>query len=454
MTDDGDGATADAPGYQGAGRWRLVEIRCGLADRSRMEADAAQDRAVEARRQYDEQVAALARAQGEVDPAAAQTAKEKAHRTFKARLAAATERMQVESAASAWLAEINRVNGQMRAAQVGMKRERDAAEALLAEVDRLSIAAETSRAMADAALEACRAARKALGLPESGSPAGSPTVETAPAAPARSKSGAAAKSKSGAAARSRSAAAAPPVPADSAAPTQASPQATLEPSDPTTAAAATSIRVHSPAVAAPPASAGDRPSTDWLVIDLRSPEPQAIIRLLRRDRATLSMLVDRLAGAEATARSSWQLLLSNLVDAVAAAAIDDAFFEFPPGNPFWDLFTPDQAREVAKGLAALGFRYGGMGEFADGRVPGPRDLALAVGAAGLLPARIHFWPEPAETAQLFANVRVATDVFVAQRAPALTLGEIVRLLGRRAELLADIWNDWPRVRPLLFTTTG
>jgi hypothetical protein len=413
-TDDSGGVTANAAGHQGAGRQRLVEIRCGLADRAGMEADAAQDRAVEARRQYDEQVAVLERAQREVDPAAAQTAKEEAHRAFKASLAAATERTQVEFAATAWLAEINRINGQLRAAQTRTRREREAAEAKLAEVDRLSIAAETSRAMADAALEACKAARKAIGLRETGSPAGSPAVEAAPAPPARSKPPAAAT----------------PVPAESAAPT-----------------------APSPAVAAQSAPAGDRPATDWLVVDLRSPEPQAIIRLLSRDRDTLSMLVDRLAGAEATARSCWQLLLSNLVDAVTAAAIDDAFFEFPPGNPFWDLFTPDQAREVAKGLAALGFRYGGMGEFADGRVPGPRDLALAVGAAGLLPARIRFWPNPDETAGLFLNVRVATDVFIAQRTPALTLGEIVRLLGRRAELLADLWNDWPRVRPLLFTTT-
>jgi hypothetical protein len=29
---------------------------------------------------------------------------------------------------------------------------------------------------------------------------------------------------------------------------------------------------------------------------------------------------------------------------------------------------------------------------------------------------------------------------------------MVRLLGRRADLLADLWNDWDRVRPLLFAT--
>ena len=31
----------------------------------------------------------------------------------------------------------------------------------------------------------------------------------------------------------------------------------------------------------------------------------------------------------------------------------------------------------------------------------------------------------------------------------LTLGELVAMLGRRADGLAMLWNDWGRVRPLL-----
>jgi hypothetical protein len=31
----------------------------------------------------------------------------------------------------------------------------------------------------------------------------------------------------------------------------------------------------------------------------------------------------------------------------------------------------------------------------------------------------------------------------------LTLGELVTMLGRRADGLAEIWNDWGRIRPLL-----
>ncbi|MGZ6273713.1 MAG: hypothetical protein ACXWM8_05430 [Candidatus Limnocylindrales bacterium] len=469
---------------------RLIEIRCGFADLARKEADAAHDRASEARNRYEEQLRALTRARVALDKAAA--VKDKARRAYRASLVGATDRLQVEAAAMAWLKDINRINGQVRVAQARIDRKREIAEALLAKADKLSITAEANRAMAEAALAACEAARQALGRPDEGKPpeiAGAGAVAAAPAVKprarpaARAKAGVAVEATAAAApavkrrarpaARSRAvaaveAAAAPaPAAAPAAAPaprvkSRAKPAPPAEPavakaeapaptpSSPIPTAAAALGQSPAPA---PPAAAWGRLSTAWLAVDLRSPSPQAIVRLVCRDRATLGMLVDKLADVDATARRSWQLLLSNFVDALAAAAIDDAFFEFPPGNPFWDLFKPDEAREVARGLAALGFRYDGLGEFADDRVPMQRDLAFAVGAAGLLPVRIRFWPNAAQTAELYRNVRVATDVFVAERAPGLTLGETVRLLGRRAEQLADLWNEWPRVRPLLLAAS-
>jgi hypothetical protein len=135
-----------------------------------------------------------------------------------------------------------------------------------------------------------------------------------------------------------------------------------------------------------------------------------------------------------------------------AAAIDEGWFVFDAGNPFWDQFRASESHEIARGLAALGFRYDGFGAFVDGRVPTGRDLALAIGQAGLLPVKIRYWPSADEATRLFAGVHVSADRFLATRAPALTLGEMVRMLGRRSELLADLWNNWPRCRPLLFST--
>jgi hypothetical protein len=52
-------------------------------------------------------------------------------------------------------------------------------------------------------------------------------------------------------------------------------------------------------------------------------------------------------------------------------------------------------------------------------------------------------------ARLFGEVRVQSGRFVAEAAGELTLGEMIDLLGRRAEDLSDLWNAWGRVRPLL-----
>jgi hypothetical protein len=80
-----------------------------------------------------------------------------------------------------------------------------------------------------------------------------------------------------------------------------------------------------------------------------------------------------------------------------------------------------------------------------------RDLSLAVGYAGIDPARIRRWPNEAELAELFRDVRVAADEYVASAAGGLTLGELVTLLGRRADALTDLWNDWGSVRPVLLS---
>jgi hypothetical protein len=436
-------ASAGESTLESAGsRTRLVEIRCGFAEMARKEADAADLRAREVRRAYDEGAALLAPLLAAVDPVVTKAPKEKAHAAFRSAVRGARVRNQVEAAASVWLAEINRINNQYRAAQARAKHEREAVDSLLSKADKLADTAESTSAMAAAAAEACRSAREDVdGLDKlvfdgpTTEPAAEPALEQAAEF---AKSGAVETSAVGPAAAAAAAAPAVPSPPEGSA---LSPEAAIVP-----ALAATFGR------APEPEEPTGKLKLDWLVIDLRSPQPQAIIRLLRRDDGIMTSLVEHLAGPDPGIHRFWQMLLSNFADSVEGAAIDDAWFEFPPGSPFWDIFTAEQAREVARGLSALGFRYDGFGAFADDRVPSQRDLALAVGAAGLLPARIRYWPKPEETAELYRNVRVAADAFVAARAPALTLGELVHLLGRRAHLLADLWNDWPRVRPLLFST--
>jgi len=422
-----ESAAADAmpkEAESGDRRQRLVEIRCGFAEMAQREAEAAAARVTEARRLYEDQSAALAKAQAEVDPGVAQKAKEKARSSFRAAVASARSRGQVETAAVAWLADINRINAESRAEMVRIERGHAAVRDLQAQIARLSDTAEANAAIAAAATEACRAARAALtalAAAQAAQSDGAWTPEVAELAAEAAR-----------AAEARTPPAAPTPPA-------ATPPAPV---------------VSSAAPGTPPGYtvAEDRSSPDSLIIDLSAPHPQVIIRLVRRDGKTLNALVDHLAGGDPAARSGWQMNLSDFVDSIVAAAIDDACYEFARGNPFWDQFSAAECREIARGLAALGFRYDGFEGFVDGRVPAQRDLALALGQVGLLPVKVRHWPSAEEAAQLFRGVAVSADRLVAVRAPALTLGELVRLLGRRAEPLADLWNEWPRCRPLLFST--
>ncbi len=174
-----------------------------------------------------------------------------------------------------------------------------------------------------------------------------------------------------------------------------------------------------------------------------------IFRLLRGERAAMSELVTAMAGDDPDARRRWQIALSDLVDAILADSIAATALEFPGEHPFWGPFTLEQDREIAGALASLGYRFDGMGGWVDGRVPSQRDLSLAVGYAGLDPMRIRQWPTESEMADLYAEVAVAADEHLAQRAGDLTLGELISMLGRRADGLAEVWNEWGRLRPLL-----
>ncbi|MGZ6343453.1 MAG: hypothetical protein ACXWOT_10625, partial [Candidatus Limnocylindrales bacterium] len=207
---------------------------------------------------------------------------------------------------------------------------------------------------------------------------------------------------------------------------------------------------------APEPSLADEPRPEDAVIaaGLREAGRQpAIYRLLQGDRETLARIVAAVATTPEEQRRL-QLLLSELVDAVVAGAIEKAYLDFPPGHVFWGDFSRAQCRDVAVALASLGYRFDGLGGFGGARVPSARDLSLAVGYAGLDPRRIRRWPSEEQAAELYRDVAVAADEYLAANAADLSLAEMVTLLGRRSEGLADLWNQWGRVRPLLLTAPG
>jgi hypothetical protein len=182
-------------------------------------------------------------------------------------------------------------------------------------------------------------------------------------------------------------------------------------------------------------------------------EPR-IFRLLRGDRQAMNSLVASLAGSDPDARRRWQLQMTALVEAIVADAIEGSALEFPEGHGFWSGFTRTQDRDVVQALSSLGYRFDGLGGWTDGRHPSSRDLSLALGYAGLDPKRVRHWPDEDTVAELFRDVTVAADEYLAGVAGDLTLAEMVTMLGRRADGLAEIWNQWARIRPLLLDETG
>jgi len=174
-----------------------------------------------------------------------------------------------------------------------------------------------------------------------------------------------------------------------------------------------------------------------------------ILRILRGDREAMQRAVARLAGDDAEARRRWQTQLGGLAEALIARSIEASAFDFPIDHFFWGPFSQSQNRDIAAGLSSLGFRFDGFGDWVDERLPSQRDVSLAVGYAGLDPMRVRRWPTEAEMRDLLRDVRVAADEYVAGAAGGLTLGELVTLLGRRADGLAELWNQWGSVRPVL-----
>jgi hypothetical protein len=174
-----------------------------------------------------------------------------------------------------------------------------------------------------------------------------------------------------------------------------------------------------------------------------------IFRLLRGDQKAMTILVSALARDDPEQAPHWLRLMMALLNAIQTDAIEAAALQFPPDHSFWGRFNLLQSRDVVRALASLGYRFDGRGGWVDDHVPTKRDLSLAVGYAGLDPMRIRQWPDEEATRALVSDVQVAADEYLAGNAGDLTLGEMVTMLGRRADGLTDLWNHWGTIRPLL-----
>jgi hypothetical protein len=412
-----DGATAEADPCADARH--TVDERCALAERMRLTAEHAADALREAQRTLDEHAASAAAAEAIAEPRAQRSAKDEAQSTFRSERTQAGSRESVEQAARDWLQEINRINAAAREAAATLAREREAGAAVLAAIERLTIEADAARVQAEGAEESCVLARGSLA-----------TCEDDARAAAQGGSASAGGDGGG------------------------TPEGGDEPTDDTPVAvpAPARARVSSAASSAPEPAPVEEVGA--LAAAIQAGAHPAILGLLTGDRAVMQRLVWELAGEDPVNQRRWQVQLADLVDAIVSRAIEACAFVFPDEHLFWSPFTRRQSRDIALALSSLGFRFDGLGGFADDRVPTQRDVSLALGYAGLDPMRVRRWPAEMELAELYAEVTVAADEYILGAAPGLTLGELVGILGRRADALTEVWNAWGQISPILLEDIG
>ena len=365
---------------------RIADERCQVATRAREGANAALETLRTSQHAYDDHAKRAEAQTATADPRAVRSAKEAAQQAFREARNAGRTRDDIETAARDWLTEINRINLATREASALAERHRLAAVEFAANLERLSVEADAARISAEMAEEACVAAREAV--------AACQEAAAVLAAGGRCNS-----------------------------PPKARPTGT-EPRE-------------------------DAPDEPEGSMGSRAGEDAVIIKLLRGDREALGRLVAKLAGDDPDERRRWQIAIGGLLEAVIARSIEASAFDFPTEHAFWGPFTRLQCRDIAAALASLGYKHDGFGGWAEDRMPTQRDLSLAVGYAGLDPMRIRHWPSEADMGDLLRNVTVAADEYIWEAAGTLTLGELVSLLGRRADALTELWNEWGLVRPLL-----
>ena len=367
-----------------------MEKICATATAKRERSRVAADAARDAQRTYDTLRDQVDRARELSDPRAIIAAKAAMREQFRAEDKAAAGPDESEAAARRWLHSINQANNDVRAALRVVEAGTAELRERLPDVERLAREADAARIAAETADESCRIAREELARCEE---------HVAATTPAR-------------------------------VPDEPHPFAGVWP----TQQDLTSLR------------------TPQDVPEEELAGQSAILRLVRGDRAARDRIVAAVAGSDPTAVASWQIRITALSDAIVARAIEAGYLVLPEDHPFWGLFSDAERRSIVEALASLGFRFDGLGGFADGRLPTARDLSLAVGYAGLDRMRIRVWPREGEIAELYARAEVAADDWLLWVAGDLELGPLTGALGSRAAALGAIWDAWGRVRPALVAT--
>ncbi|MEX1296863.1 MAG: hypothetical protein AB1Z67_11890 [Candidatus Limnocylindrales bacterium] len=187
------------------------------------------------------------------------------------------------------------------------------------------------------------------------------------------------------------------------------------------------------------------------ISDSSAGAPLVIESIVTGDRVALELAAARMAESTGRSPAEEQLQLQELVDAIMSSAAEDGFLLFDSAHPFWSGLSIEESRDVIDALARLGFIFEPAEGWHAGRSPAPSDLSMALAYAGLDARNMRHLPSSDDLRALPASIRVDARAFLAARAPELSVDNTVRALGRRAEALEQLWNEWGQVRPILLS---
>ena len=179
--------------------------------------------------------------------------------------------------------------------------------------------------------------------------------------------------------------------------------------------------------------------------------PLVIESLVSGDRLALELTATRVAEHTGASPAEAQLQLQELVDATVSAASAAGYLVFDTSHRFWSALTFEEARDTIAALERLGFVLEPAEGWHAGRAPAPSDLSMALAYAGLDARNMRDLPTAEELAALPGSIAVDARAFLVAEAPRLTVDNVVHALGRRAETLESLWDEWGQVRPILLT---
>ncbi len=217
-----------------------------------------------------------------------------------------------------------------------------------------------------------------------------------------------------------------------------------------TPAANATANVNATGAAVAPAILGDT----FVSATERQGAAAAARALMRGDRQMLLGLALRLAEETGFEAGRLQLLLLELREQISTRAMEEFALAFPANHPFWTQFPIEIGRNVAASLSSMGYRFDGAGGWADGRAPQIRDLALALSYCGYDPRSLRRPAGQTAIDALWQGTTIRTEEYLLAHAPELALAQVVALLGPRSGRLAELWDIWGRLRPLLMRVGG